>query len=121
MTMPPFKAKAYVQEGCPFSFKYWLFMLEAGLEHQIEVVRCDPEGPGFETVKAKLAQGLGKAASFPTVEIEPGRYLSDSDALINWYAERNEIDAGGLPALQFYKETIFPQLLQLHRGKSASG
>lgn len=121
MNAQPFKAKAYVKEGCPFSFKYWLFIVEAGLADQVEVVRCDPESRCFEAVKAKLTAGLGKPASFPTVEVEPGRYQSDSDALIEWYAKSHDIDVGRLPALAFYKETIFPQILELHERKPSAG
>jgi hypothetical protein len=113
-----FKAKAYLKEGCPFSFKFWLFMLEADLSERIEVIRCDPDEAGFEAAKAKLSAALHKPASFPTVEIEPGRYLADSDALIQHYATKKGIDASRLPALAFYKETIFPQLQELHEKKT---
>jgi hypothetical protein len=120
MSPQPFKAKAYLKEGCPFSFKYLLFMVEAGLSDQIEVIRCDPRNPEFETVKAKLSARLRKPASFPAVEIEPGRYESDSDALIRHYATKNGVGASSLPALAFYKETICPQLLHLHEQKSGA-
>jgi hypothetical protein len=82
------------------------------------VIRCDPSDPEFDAVKAKLAAGLRKPASFPTVEIEPGRYESDSDALIRNYATKNGVEASSLPALAFYTETIFPQILDLHEQKS---
>jgi hypothetical protein len=120
MRPQPFKAKAYLKEGCPFSFKYLLFMVEAGLSDQIEVIRCDPSDPGFDAVKAKLTAGLRKPASFPAVEIEPGRYESDSDALIRHYATKNGVEASSLPALAFYTETIFPQILDLHEQKSGA-
>jgi hypothetical protein len=118
MNTQPFKAKAYLKEGCPFSFRYLLFMTEAGLSDQIEVVRCDPSDPEFNAVKAKLAAGLRKPASFPTVEVEPGLYESGSDVLIRRYARKNGDEASRLPALAFYTETIFPQLLDLHEQKS---
>lgn len=118
MNAHPFKAKAYLKEGCPFSFKYLLFMVEAGLSDQVEVIRCDPSDPEFDTVKAKLAAGLRKPASFPTVEIEPGRYESDSDALIRHYATKNGVRESRLPALTFYTESILPQILELHEQKS---
>lgn len=111
------KPRAYLLEGCPFSFKFWVFMVEAGLADQIEVVRCDPNDPAFAQLKANLAQGLGKGATFPTVETEPGRYQSDSDALIEHFARKERIDTSQLPALAFYKETIFPQLVEFHRLK----
>ena len=118
MNTQPFKARAYLKEGCPFSFKYLLFMTEAGLSDRIEVVRCDPSDPEFNAVKAKLAAGLRKPASFPTVEIEPGLYESDSDVLIRRYARKNGVEASRLPALAFYTETILPQILDLHEQKS---
>jgi hypothetical protein len=120
MSAQSFKAKAYLKDGCPFSFKFWLFMVEAGLADSIEVIRCAPDSADFEAVKAKLAQALGKAASFPTVEIEPGRYQSDSDALIRYFASRDGVKAEGLPALAFYKETIFPQVVELHEMKDGA-
>jgi hypothetical protein len=118
MTPPSFKAKAYLKEGCPFSFKFYLFMVEAGLADQLEAIRCKPDTAEFEQVKAKLAQGLGKPATFPTVEIEPGRYQADSDALIEHFAKKNGVKSEGLPALAFYEETILPQVVELHKLKN---
>jgi hypothetical protein len=116
--MPPVqKAKAYLLDGCPFSFKFWLFMVESGLADQLEVIRCAPQSPGFKEIKAMLSAGLGKPATFPTVEVEPGQYRSESEALIREYATRHRIDMSACPALAFYTETLFPQLLELHRMK----
>jgi|SRR5690554_563986 len=112
-----FKAKTYVKEGCPFSFKFLVFMAEAGLLDRIEIVRLAPEDPAFDETKARLSEGLGKPATFPTVEIEPGRFMADSDRLIERFAELEGIRAAELPVLSFYKETIFPQLLELHASK----
>ena len=120
MTAQPFKPIAYLKEGCPFSFKYLLFMVEAGLSDEIEMIRCDPRDPEFDTVKAKLTAGLRKPASFQTVQIEPGRYESDSDALIRHYAMKNGVRESSLPALAFYTETILPQILDLHEQKSGA-
>jgi hypothetical protein len=118
MSTQSFKAKAYLKDGCPFSFKYWLFMVEAGLSDQIEVIRCNENDPAFEAVKARIAAGLGKKARFPAVEVEPGRYQSDSDELIKFFAARNGVAVGKLPALAFYKETILPQVVELHESKT---
>ncbi len=51
MSGKEFKAKAYVREKCPFSFKFLVFMAEAGLLDHIEIVRMKPEDPGFEAEK----------------------------------------------------------------------
>jgi hypothetical protein len=116
MNSAPFKPTAYLREGCPFSFKFLLFLTEAGISERLELIRCNPSSADFAAIKSKLQAGLRKAATFPTVEIAPGRYLSDSDALIEHYASENDIDVGELPALAFYLQTILPQLQRLHEG-----
>lgn len=105
---------AYLRIGCPFSFKLLLFLSEADLLEGFEIVKCDPNSDEFERVKAKLARASGKKVSFPTVEIEPGVYKSDSDALVQLYATKNGIDPKSLPAYSFYIESIFPQLEKQH-------
>ena len=112
--MAMFKPRAYLKEGCPYSFKYLLFMTEAGLLDKVEVVRCDPETAAFDAVKQKLREATGREATFPTVEIAPHRYLSDSDELIEHYTRACDVDPGTLPALSFYTETLLPQLAELH-------
>ena len=116
MHAAPFKPTVYLREGCPFSFKFLLFLAEAGLRDRFELIRCNPDAPQFAAIRARLEAGLRKSATFPTVEVAPGSYMSDSDALIGHYASGNGIDAARLPALSFYIETIFPQLLRLHEG-----
>lgn len=114
MTAPGFKPKAYLKDGCPYSFKFLLFMTEARLLDRIEVVRCDPDSAAFDDTKHRLARATGREATFPTVEIEPGRYLSDSDRLIDHFAHAYGADRGALPTLSFYEQTVFPQLKALH-------
>jgi hypothetical protein len=115
MSSASFKPKAYLKEGCPFSFKFLLFASEAGLGDDLEFIRCDPDAPDFQAIKSRLESGLHKPVTFPTVEIQPGRYLADSDELIQYFAGRDGIELAGLPALSFYVQTIFPQLLRLHQ------
>lgn len=117
MSSGEFKAKAYVREGCPFSFKFLVFISEAGLLDRFEIVRLKPSDPGFEAQKDKLSKGLGKAATFPVVEVEPGKYATDSDHLIERYAAEAGLKLDALPVLAFYKETIFPQLIELFQIK----
>jgi hypothetical protein len=117
MSTDRFKAKAYVKEKCPFSFKFLVFMSEASLLESIEIVRLNPQDPSFEAQKDELDKHLGKAATFPTVEVEPGRYMTDSDRLIELYAGRAGLNPSTMPVLSFYKETIFPQLIELFQIK----
>ena len=117
MSSSEFKAKAYVKKGCPFSFKFLVFMAEAGLLDRIEIVRMNPDDPGYEAEKQKLDKHLGKAASFPVVEVEPGQYQTDSDRLIDRYAAEAGLKPDAQPVLSFYKRTIFPQLIELFQIK----
>jgi len=117
MSATDYKAKAYVREGCPFSFKFLVFMAEAGLLGRIEIVRMKPGDPSFEAEKEKLGKKLGKAVTFPTVEVEPGHYATDSDQLIERYAAQAGLKADSLPVLSFYKQTIFPQVIELFQIK----
>lgn len=107
------RARAYVKEKCPFSFKFLVFMAEAGLTERIEIVRLNPADPGFEATKNELGRHLGKPATFPVVEVEPDLYMADSDRLIEHYAKGAGLAADAMPVLSFYKETIFPQLIEL--------
>ena len=113
------KAKAYVKVGCPFSFKFLTFMAEAMLLDQIEIVRLQEGAPDYEPTKKMLAEHLGKAPSFPTVEVEPNRYMTDSDRLIEYYANREGLRPDDMPVLSLYKQGIFPKLLELHKLKTA--
>jgi hypothetical protein len=108
------KSTAYLLTDCPFSFKFLLFISEARLIDQFEIVRCEPNSSELQLVKQKLSAATGKKATFPTVEIEPNIYKSDSDALVAYYAERNGIDPQLLPAFSFYMKGIFPQLAEMH-------
>ena len=117
MSSTAFKAKAYVKEGCPFSFKFLVFMAEAGLLDRIEIVRMKPQDPALEAEKEKLGKRLGKAVTFPTVEVAPGEFQTDSDRLIDRYAAEVGLTPDGQPVLSFYKQTIFPQLIELFQIK----
>jgi hypothetical protein len=108
------RAKAYLKVGCPYSFKFLLFMSEAGLLDRFEIIRCDPDDVNFASIKERLAAGSGKEATFPTVEVEPGRYQADSDRLISHYARKHNVVVENLAALAFYRDSIFPQLVELH-------
>ena len=118
MSRDPFKAKAYIKEGCPFSFKFLTFMTEAELLDEIEIVRVREGDADYEAAKQKLTEHLGKA-SFPSVEIEPNKYMTDSDRLIEHYAKREGLRPDEMPVLSLYKQGILPKLFELHKLKTS--
>lgn len=113
MNQESFKPRAYLKEGCPFSFKFLLFMGEAGLLDRIDVIRTDPDDPRYAEVKAKIRDATGEDATFPTVETAPGRYRSDSDALIEHFASEHGVAVERLPVFSFYRESLFPVIVHL--------
>ncbi|MDB6063498.1 MAG: hypothetical protein JWM78_3601 [Verrucomicrobiaceae bacterium] len=113
MTQPQ-KATAYLLSGCPFCFKFLLFMTEAKLLDQIEISVVDPQNPATEHLKNKIADATQAKASFPAVEIEPGVFKLDSDKLIEYYAEKNNVPKE-LPVLSFYKDGLFTQYVNLYK------
>lgn len=100
-------AKTYLKTTCPHSFKFLLFMTEANLLDQIEVVAMASESDDFDTKKAELAETSGMKVTFPIVEVESGKYMADSDALISYFAEKNGVDWEALPTLKFYKAGLY--------------
>lgn len=112
--MSTHRPTAYLRTDCPFSFKFLLFISEARLIDRFQIVHCDPDDAAFEETKQKLAEATGRRATFPTVEIAPNEYRSDSDALVAHYATLDNIDPQSLPAFSFYMKGIFPQLAEKH-------
>jgi hypothetical protein len=115
MSGTPFKPKVYVKDGCPFSFKFLTSAAEARLLDELEIVRVREGAPDAEATKQRLSEKLGKSATFPTVEVEPDRYMTDSDRLIERFAERGKLRSDALPILSFYKDTIFPKLIEHYK------
>jgi len=111
----PHIAKAYMLLGCPFCFKFMLFMTEAGLLDQIELVSLDHSSPEYGQVKAQLEKQAGRAVSFPTVEIEPGVLLSDTKALIEHYRAQQGLGDRALPVLDFYEQGLFQNVVNLYK------
>jgi hypothetical protein len=112
-------AKAYLLLGCPFCFKFLLFMTEAGLLDQIEVVALDHGSPEYGALKAELEQRAGRALSFPAVETEPGVIKTDTQALIAHFRASNGLDDASLPVLDFYQKGLFQNVVNLYQENMA--
>ena len=115
MTEKQYIAKAYLLSGCPFSFKFLLFMTESQLLKQIEIITLDRKSDDFNSIVSNLEKLSGEKASYPTVEIEAGVFRSDSDQLIKYFAEKHGVEYEKLPILEFYKQGVFQGVLDLYR------
>ena len=90
-------------------------MTEAGLLDQIEVVPCDPDKEDFEAIRSRLAEVTGEKTSFPTVGVEPGLDMSESDELISYFAHKNGLSGREFPSLSYYEGGLFPRVIGMHR------
>ena len=73
--MSDFVCSAWLKRGCPFSFKFLVFVTEAGLLDRIKIIEMVTGDANYEQTKDELSARLGMTASFPTVEVEPNTYL----------------------------------------------
>ena len=83
-----FRPIAYVKEGCPYSEKLLTFLSEAQLTDSVDIVRCAIGTPTMEAVREKLSTATGDAPKFPTVEVQPGEFRTESAELIEYFSRR---------------------------------
>jgi hypothetical protein len=117
--MSDFVCSAWLKRGCPHSFKFLVFITEAGLLDQIRIVEMIEGDENFSPIKDELSAKLGKPATFPTVEVAQGTYLSDSDELIKHFAAKHGVDVDSLQTLHFYNRGIFARNRQLRQENKA--
>ena len=109
-----FKAKAWLKSSCPFCFRFLLFITEAGLLDQVEVVRVDADDEDqLNARRSELQQLTGEVASFPTVELSP--VSISATPLIQHFAAAHGISPESLPTLAFYDSGMFPTALARFR------
>lgn len=109
-----FKPIAYLKNGCPFSFKLRLAILELGILDQF-IIRTFSGGTSDEiSVKQELSEKVAKI-TFPIVEISPGRFMRESDDLIAYFAKKQRKEVFELPTLTAYVDGPFKKLMQLSR------
>ena len=105
--MTEFVPTAWVRTNCPYSFKFRLFVVEAGLAKKFHFVPMTPGSKDFEEIKSQIEHRSGRKAQFPTVEVAPGTFMTDSDELIEYFAAQYGKSANELETLSFYRNGIF--------------
>jgi len=118
MTDTDFKPVVYLLQGCPFCMKLRVFLLEAGLIDQVDIRLLQQDSDALRQVRETLAAHLPKVG-FPAVELTPGQYMADSDAIIDRFATRAGIDSATLPTFQDFAGGIFAGHIALYRENMA--
>jgi glutaredoxin 2 len=112
MTDPTFKPVVYLKENCPFCLKVRLFLLEAGMMEGIDIRDFVPGSQQEEEVRAELSPHLAKV-SFPSGQLEPGRYIAESDDIIAFLVVKSGREPTSLPVFQNYVEGPFKMMMNL--------
>lgn len=111
MTDTAFRPTLYLLDPCPFCFKVRVFLMEAGLTEKVEI-RSFGQGEEMEAVRAELAPHLSKI-SFPAAELEPGRFVAESDDIIAFLAKGSGQDPAAMPNLRIYVDGPLQQIRTL--------
>ena len=112
--MTEFVPILYVKKTCPHCFKLRLFLLEAGVADRFELRVFTPGDDDEPTIRAELDPHFD-SVTFPTVQLAPGDFLQDSDAIVAHYARAFDIDADTLPLFSIYAGSILPRYQALRR------
>lgn len=112
MTSETFKPVIYLKENCPFCLKVRLFLLETGLASEVESRNFVPGTEQEETIRAELQSHLDKV-SFPAAQLEPGRYISESDDIIEFFAAKTGRDPAGMTVYRNYVDGVFAISMRL--------
>jgi glutathione S-transferase len=114
MTEAAFKPTVYLKAGCPFCFKVRLFLLETGQLDRADLREFVPGDAAETSIRSRLAPAV-ETVTFPTAELAPGRFTTESDAIVAHFAERAGVAPDALPTYQAYLGGVFKNLQSLYR------
>ncbi|KPF56975.1 hypothetical protein IP65_02640 [Novosphingobium sp. AAP1] len=109
MTAAAFRPVLYLKRSCPFCLKAVAFLTEAGQLDSVELRAFWPGDEDEAPIRAALAPHLDKV-TFPTLEVEPGRFIADSDAIVALYAQKAGLDPATAPFYQYVMAGPFRRL-----------
>lgn len=108
-----FKPTVFVKQDCPFCLKLRIFLLEAGLLDSVSLREFVPGTPEEAAIRAEL-DGKVEKITFPTAELAPGDYLSDSDAIVARLADAHGVDTDALPTYRAYLDGPLKRMQALY-------
>lgn len=112
MTDNTFKPIVYLKENCPFCLKVRLFLLESGLASEVETRDFVPGTEQEEAIRSELSAHFEKV-SFPTAQLEPARYVAESDDIVAFFAAKAGRDPAGMTVFRNYVDGAFSMAMKL--------
>lgn len=104
-----FRPVLYMKRNCPFCLKVAAVLAETGQFADVELRAFWPGDENEAAIRAELAPHLEKV-TFPTLQVEPGRYIADSDAIVALYAQKAGVDPAKLPFYDYILAGPFRRL-----------
>jgi glutathione S-transferase len=112
MTDNTFKPIVYLKENCPFCLKVRLFLLESGLASEVETRDFVPGTEQEEAIRSELSPHFDKV-SFPTAQLEPVRYVAESDDIVAFFAAKAGRDPASMTVYRNYVDGAFSMAMKL--------
>lgn len=113
-----FKPVVYLKNGCPFCFKLRVALLELKMLDDLEIRTFTEGTPEGDEIRNVLSAKMSRVM-FPTVELSPGKFKSESDELIAYFAELKNVVPENLPTLSAYINGPFKKLMALSKENKA--
>ena len=108
------KPKVYLMVECPYCLKLRIFLNEAKLDDQVELVVFHGGDDTHQEVRNRMIQA-GQKPSFPAAELESGTLTTETDVLISHFGGPTKIDPTSLPLLNYYLDGVFARTVAMHK------
>ena len=107
--MSEFTPKLYLKSNCPFCFKIIMFLTETQQMNQVEIIRIEGNDDNEMNHYRQILEELtGEKASFPTAMLEANEFMTDSDGIVAFFAEKAGISVAEAKGYKFYLDGLFP-------------
>ena len=104
------KSKLFVKGGCPFSYKFIIFLNEINKLDDFEISVAHADASSYEEITMYIFDKSGQKASFPTVETDEGIFLVGSDELILHYSEIYNKSRDDIKMLSYWENNMMPRM-----------
>ncbi|MBR1175316.1 glutathione S-transferase N-terminal domain-containing protein [Bradyrhizobium sp. KB893862 SZCCT0404] len=112
MTASQFQPIVYLKQNCPFCMKVRLFLLEGRLNDQVETRDFTQGSPEEEAIRNELLPHL-KKLSFPAAQLEPGRFMAESEDIIAFLAQKSGRNPASMTVYRNYVDGPFAMAMKL--------
>ena len=97
----------YAKAGCPFTFRFILFVNEVSRLADFDIRIAKAGQSSYDEISGYLQEKTGEPASFPTLETTDGEFVVGSDNLIQLFAQRHDVPAEAA-IISYFNEHMAP-------------